>query len=233
MTICQPPISTQLQAGILTDDEAATLVDGLSKIAKEWADGTFTVKPGDEDIHTANERRLSEIVGAVGGKLHTGRSRNDQARRARRIPWSSPAGMPAAGAPASISSHCRLTPHPPPGSLGPAGRHRYAPLSVQEARDPEGRVARAHPSGFQPRRGEPCGCCRIGGLSYSLRAGFHPRRRRPQRVPQRPERDLPLLSRGCPVALPVASVPAIPSTIMPRDCSRIWSPAAKTRVWGT
>lgn len=35
-------------------------------------------RQGDEDIHTANERRLSEIIGAVGGKLHTGRSRNDQ-----------------------------------------------------------------------------------------------------------------------------------------------------------
>ena len=36
------------------------------------------IKQGDEDIHTANERRLTELVGAVGGKLHTGRSRNDQ-----------------------------------------------------------------------------------------------------------------------------------------------------------
>lgn len=35
---------------------------------------------GDEDIHTANERRLTELIGPVGGKLHTGRSRNDQAR---------------------------------------------------------------------------------------------------------------------------------------------------------
>ena len=34
--------------------------------------------PDDEDIHTANERRLSEIIGPLGGKLHTGRSRNDQ-----------------------------------------------------------------------------------------------------------------------------------------------------------
>jgi argininosuccinate lyase len=40
--------------------------------------GTFDENPGDEDIHTANERRLTELVGAVGGKLHTGRSRNDQ-----------------------------------------------------------------------------------------------------------------------------------------------------------
>jgi argininosuccinate lyase len=36
------------------------------------------IKQGDEDIHTANERRLSELIGGVGGKLHTGRSRNDQ-----------------------------------------------------------------------------------------------------------------------------------------------------------
>jgi argininosuccinate lyase len=36
------------------------------------------VRPEDEDIHTANERRLSELVGPIGGKLHTGRSRNDQ-----------------------------------------------------------------------------------------------------------------------------------------------------------
>ena len=42
------------------------------------ADGTFEIKPGNEDIHTANERRLSELMGPVRGKLHTGRSRNDQ-----------------------------------------------------------------------------------------------------------------------------------------------------------
>ena len=44
----------------------------------EWAAGAFIIKQGDEDIHTANERRLTELVGSVGGKLHTGRSRNDQ-----------------------------------------------------------------------------------------------------------------------------------------------------------
>lgn len=38
----------------------------------------FEVHPDDEDIHTANERRLSELIGPLGGKLHTGRSRNDQ-----------------------------------------------------------------------------------------------------------------------------------------------------------
>lgn len=38
----------------------------------------FEIRPDDEDIHTANERRLSELIGPLGGKLHTGRSRNDQ-----------------------------------------------------------------------------------------------------------------------------------------------------------
>lgn len=66
------------KAGLLTDAEAATLVDGLDQVAAEWTAGTFAIDLGDEDIHTANERRLTEIVGAVGGKLHTGRSRNDQ-----------------------------------------------------------------------------------------------------------------------------------------------------------
>lgn len=48
------------------------------QVHEEWQAGVFVVKPGDEDIHTANERRLTELIGAVGGKLHTGRSRNDQ-----------------------------------------------------------------------------------------------------------------------------------------------------------
>jgi argininosuccinate lyase len=47
-------------------------------VAGEWEAGSFEIKSGDEDIHTANERRLSEVIGSVGGKLHTGRSRNDQ-----------------------------------------------------------------------------------------------------------------------------------------------------------
>ncbi|KAK9814812.1 hypothetical protein WJX72_011922 [[Myrmecia] bisecta] len=66
------------KAGVLTQEEANTIIEGLSKVGKEWETGTFKVVSGDEDIHTANERRLSELVGVVGGKLHTGRSRNDQ-----------------------------------------------------------------------------------------------------------------------------------------------------------
>lgn len=66
------------KVGIITEEEKDKLVDGLGKVKEEWANGTFELKSGDEDIHTANERRLTEIIGPTGGKLHTGRSRNDQ-----------------------------------------------------------------------------------------------------------------------------------------------------------
>lgn len=65
-------------AGILTESEAAQIVQALEQVRAEFDNGTFEIKPGDEDIHTAVERRLTELVGEVGGKLHTGRSRNDQ-----------------------------------------------------------------------------------------------------------------------------------------------------------
>ena len=53
------------RAGIITSAEAEEIVAGLSKVAEEWAAGNFSIQPGDEDIHTANERRLSEIIGSV------------------------------------------------------------------------------------------------------------------------------------------------------------------------
>ncbi len=65
-------------AGVLTQAEADTIVAGLAQAGEELANGRFQFHPADEDIHTAVERRLTEIVGSVGGKLHTGRSRNDQ-----------------------------------------------------------------------------------------------------------------------------------------------------------
>ncbi|CAA9959926.1 ArgH Argininosuccinate lyase [Pyrenophora tritici-repentis] len=65
--------------GILTEDEFAAIEKGMAQIKEEWASNSFQVKANDEDIHTANERRLSEIIGKdIGGKLHTGRSRNEQ-----------------------------------------------------------------------------------------------------------------------------------------------------------
>ncbi|KAF5358244.1 hypothetical protein D9756_001664 [Leucocoprinus leucothites] len=66
------------RVGILTEGEREKLTDGLKAVGKEWEDGVFEVKEDDEDIHTANERRLTELIGSLGGKLHTGRSRNDQ-----------------------------------------------------------------------------------------------------------------------------------------------------------
>lgn len=68
-----------LNNGILTQDEFAAIEKGFAQIKEEWASNSFEVKANDEDIHTANERRLSEIIGKdIGGKLHTGRSRNEQ-----------------------------------------------------------------------------------------------------------------------------------------------------------
>ncbi|RMY99092.1 hypothetical protein D0862_07264 [Hortaea werneckii] len=66
--------------GILTQQEFAEIERGFGIVLKEWEEGRFEIKPGvDEDIHTANERRLGEVIGKdIAGKLHTGRSRNDQ-----------------------------------------------------------------------------------------------------------------------------------------------------------
>lgn len=70
--------SALAQAGVLTIEERDQLLGGLERVRDEFAAGTFVTAPGDEDIHTAVERRLHEIAGQVAGKLHTGRSRNDQ-----------------------------------------------------------------------------------------------------------------------------------------------------------
>src|SRR2546428_12018690 len=66
------------RAGVLPRREADKLVAGLKQVEKEIADGRFRFTPAHEDIHMAIEARLTELVGEVGGKLHTGRSRNDQ-----------------------------------------------------------------------------------------------------------------------------------------------------------
>jgi len=66
------------RAGVIDEDERYALLEGLARIRTELADGEFVIHPDDEDIHTAIERRLGELIGRVAGKLHTGRSRNDQ-----------------------------------------------------------------------------------------------------------------------------------------------------------
>ncbi len=66
------------RAGIIDNAECEKLCEGLSRVAAEIEEGEFTWRDEDEDIHLAVERRLTELAGPVGGKLHTGRSRNDQ-----------------------------------------------------------------------------------------------------------------------------------------------------------
>jgi len=66
------------QAGVLTAQEVKAIIRGLEQVRKELDKGRFPFAPTDEDIHMAIERRLTQLIGPVGGKLHTGRSRNDQ-----------------------------------------------------------------------------------------------------------------------------------------------------------
>lgn len=66
------------EAGILTDEELRAIEDGLARVKAELDGGTFPIADDDEDIHMAIERRLTELVGDPGAKLHTARSRNDQ-----------------------------------------------------------------------------------------------------------------------------------------------------------
>ena len=64
--------------GVLDDDELRQITEGLDRVGGELEKGSFEYREDDEDIHMAIERRLTELVGPTGGKLHTARSRNDQ-----------------------------------------------------------------------------------------------------------------------------------------------------------
>src|SRR3954453_5642091 len=65
-------------AGIITEADRDELLNGLDRVQAELDENEFAFLESDEDIHMAVERRLTEILGPVGGKLHTARSRNDQ-----------------------------------------------------------------------------------------------------------------------------------------------------------
>src|ERR1044072_7000221 len=66
------------RAGIIDEGERDALLAALDAVAGELERGEFEVRDEDEDVHVAIERRVPEVAGPVGGKLHTGRSRNDQ-----------------------------------------------------------------------------------------------------------------------------------------------------------
>lgn len=74
-----------LKANIITKAELVKLTKGLNEILKLHADGKFVIKQSDEDCHTAIENYLVEKYGALGKKIHTGRSRNDQVLVATRL----------------------------------------------------------------------------------------------------------------------------------------------------
>jgi argininosuccinate lyase len=67
-----------LAADLISDEEHEAIVQGLELVRREFADGVFAPQIDDEDIHTAVERRLVELIGEPALRLHTGRSRNDQ-----------------------------------------------------------------------------------------------------------------------------------------------------------
>lgn len=66
------------ETGILNEDDVELIKKGLKQVLKEIEDGQFKFVAEDEDIHMAIEKRLTQIIGPTGGRLHTGRSRNDQ-----------------------------------------------------------------------------------------------------------------------------------------------------------
>jgi len=65
-------------AGLLTKGQLRAIEKGLTQVERELDTGRFDFKPSDEDIHTAVERRLTELAPDAGARLHAGRSRNDQ-----------------------------------------------------------------------------------------------------------------------------------------------------------
>ncbi|NNE75171.1 MAG: argininosuccinate lyase [Acidimicrobiales bacterium] len=67
-----------VRVGLLNTDESDAILAALDEVEAEMQSGQFGFEASDEDIHTAVERRVTEIAGPAGGKLHTGRSRNDQ-----------------------------------------------------------------------------------------------------------------------------------------------------------
>jgi argininosuccinate lyase len=73
------------QSGILPTGESELLIATLAQVGEEFRSHRFVLLPEDEDIHTAIERRVTEIAGEVGAKVHTGRSRNDQVATALRL----------------------------------------------------------------------------------------------------------------------------------------------------
>ena len=84
------------RVGLFTEEEEAAVLGALDETGRELAEGSFSFVESDEDVHTAIERRVTELAPEAGGKLHTGRSRNDQVATAFRL-WTKDAMLDIAG----------------------------------------------------------------------------------------------------------------------------------------
>ena len=82
---CRGHVEGLRLAGVLSDTETAEVVGALGTVETEFATGAFEFVDTDEDVHTAIERRVTELAGDAGARLHTGRSRNDQVATAFRL----------------------------------------------------------------------------------------------------------------------------------------------------
>lgn len=71
--------------GYLSADDCKAICDGLTRLGEQFAAGVWQIELADEDAHTAIENRLTDLIGAAGGRLHLGRSRNDQVLTALRL----------------------------------------------------------------------------------------------------------------------------------------------------
>jgi len=109
-------------AGVLDEGEGKLLLDGLAEVARELGAGTFAWQASDEDVHTAVERRLTELVGPAGGKLHTGRSRNDQVATDLHL-WLKDATAAAVEAVAGLVDALARTAHAHPDAVLPGLTH--------------------------------------------------------------------------------------------------------------
>ncbi|MFY8238913.1 MAG: lyase family protein, partial [Ilumatobacteraceae bacterium] len=74
-----------VSVGIMSKNDGEVVTAALNTVGDEFAAGSFVFEPTDEDIHTAIERRVTQIAGEPGARIHTGRSRNDQVATAIRL----------------------------------------------------------------------------------------------------------------------------------------------------
>lgn len=81
----QAHVKMLISVGLMSKTDGDNVLAALNTVAQEFADGSFVFEPSDEDIHTAIERRVTQIAGEPGGRIHTGRSRNDQVATAVRL----------------------------------------------------------------------------------------------------------------------------------------------------